>query len=161
MAKSSTTFEKGQSGNPNGRPKTVALLADLAREHTAEAIQTLVQLMKTGAGNVRVMAANAILDRGWGKPAQTITATVNEKRSALDWTTDELVTYISERRAARERVIKKDANDTEPDSVPENPFADSRASTHKWSLVKSGWSLSALPPKAGICQRIEHVCFVP
>ena len=29
------------------------------------------------------------------------------------------------------------------------------------SLVSSGWSLSALPPKADIRQRIEHVCFVP
>jgi hypothetical protein len=28
-------------------------------------------------------------------------------------------------------------------------------------LVSSGWSLSALPPKADIRQRIEHVCFVP
>jgi hypothetical protein len=27
--------------------------------------------------------------------------------------------------------------------------------------VGSGWSLSALPPKADIRQRIEHVCFVP
>src|SRR5262249_33752609 len=72
------------------------LLADLAREHTAEAIQTLVQLMKTGAGNSRVMAANSILDRGWGKPAQTTTTTMNEKRSALDWTTDELVAFLNE-----------------------------------------------------------------
>jgi hypothetical protein len=31
----------------------------------------------------------------------------------------------------------------------------------KAGSVSSGWSLSALPPKADICQRIEHVCFVP
>jgi hypothetical protein len=31
----------------------------------------------------------------------------NDKRSALDWTTSELVTYISERRAARERFAPK------------------------------------------------------
>jgi hypothetical protein len=31
--------------------------------------------------------------------------------------------------------------------------------THKSRLVSSGWSTSALPPKADIRQRIEHVCF--
>jgi hypothetical protein len=29
------------------------------------------------------------------------------------------------------------------------------------SNIGSGWSMSALPPKADIRQRIEHVCFVP
>jgi hypothetical protein len=36
-----------------------------------------------------------------------------------------------------------------------------RPCTHKSRLVGSGWSMSALPPKADIRQRIEHVCFVP
>ena len=36
-----------------------------------------------------------------------------------------------------------------------------RPCTHKSRLVSSGWSLSALPPKADIRQGIEHVCFVP
>jgi hypothetical protein len=31
----------------------------------------------------------------------------------------------------------------------------------KSRLVSSGWSMSALPPKADIRQRYEHVCFVP
>jgi hypothetical protein len=29
------------------------------------------------------------------------------------------------------------------------------------SAICSGWFMSALPPKADIRQRIEHVCFVP
>jgi hypothetical protein len=73
--------------------------------------------MKTGAGNVRVMAANSILDRGWGKPAQTTTTTVNDKRSALDWTTDELVAWLNEHASDGEGAPEKKKSDGEPDSV--------------------------------------------
>ena len=38
-------FKKGQSGNPGGRPKVIAEVKELARAHTAEAIQTLVSIM--------------------------------------------------------------------------------------------------------------------
>jgi len=41
------------------------------------------------------------------------------------------------------------------------PCEAARACTHKSRLVSSGLSMSALPPKADICQRIEHVGFVP
>jgi hypothetical protein len=41
------------------------------------------------------------------------------------------------------------------------PCEAAKACTHKSRLVGSGWSLSALPPKADICQRIEHVYSVP
>ena len=45
--------------------------------------------------------------------------------------------------------------------VPKRTRQEARPCTHKSRLVSSGWSLSALPPKADIRQRIEHVCFVP
>jgi len=68
-------FQKGQSGNPGGRPKVVAEVKELAREHTAEAIQTLVSIMSNpkSAPAARVSAANALLDRGYGRPQQHIT----------------------------------------------------------------------------------------
>jgi hypothetical protein len=41
------------------------------------------------------------------------------------------------------------------------PRVFSRPCTHKSRLVSSGWSMSALPPKADIRERIQYVCFVP
>jgi hypothetical protein len=47
----------------------------LAREHSAAAILTLVEVMESGdKDNARVAAAKEILDRGWGKP---LTATIS------------------------------------------------------------------------------------
>jgi hypothetical protein len=68
-------FKKGQSGNPGGRPKVVAEIKELARAHTGEAIETLVSIMTNpkAAPAARVSAANALLDRGYGKPPQHIT----------------------------------------------------------------------------------------
>ena len=68
-------FKKGQSGNPGGRPKVIAEVKELARAHTGEAIETLVSIMTNpkSAPAARVSAANALLDRGYGKPPQHIT----------------------------------------------------------------------------------------
>jgi len=68
-------FQKGCSGNPGGRPKVVAEVKELARKHTGKAIETLVSIMDNpkAAPAARVSAANALLDRGYGKPPQHIT----------------------------------------------------------------------------------------
>jgi hypothetical protein len=69
-------FKKGQSGNPGGRPKVVAEVQELARQNTTAAVETLVSIMTDAkaAPAARVSAANALLDRGYGKPPQHITA---------------------------------------------------------------------------------------
>lgn len=74
-------FQKGQSGNPGGRPKVVGDVQELARQHTPDAIETLASIMRDGeaAPAARVAAANAILDRGYGKPAQHITGEVETR----------------------------------------------------------------------------------
>src|SRR5262245_3393314 len=67
-------FQKGQSGNPGGRPKEIAEVKELAREHMPAAIEALVSIMNNPKASdaARVSAATALLDRGYGKPQQHI-----------------------------------------------------------------------------------------
>ena len=79
-------FAPGQSGNPGGRPRDEHRVADLARGYTSEAIDTLVDLMRHGRDErVRGTAAQALLDRGWGKPRQEMAQEVSgPQESYLD-----------------------------------------------------------------------------
>ena len=71
-------FPKGVSGNPGGRPKVLADVQELARQQSPEAINTLVAIMQNEKAPpaARVAAANALLDRGYGKPTQPISQTL-------------------------------------------------------------------------------------
>ena len=44
----------------------------LARSYTELAVSTLVRMLESDESSVCVSAANALLDRGWGKPKQVI-----------------------------------------------------------------------------------------
>jgi hypothetical protein len=60
-----------------GKPsvaKTLVEIRSLARSHTRTAIRVLVGIMrcKDATPAARVSAANAILDRGWGKATQPL-----------------------------------------------------------------------------------------
>jgi hypothetical protein len=54
--------------------KTLTEIRSLARSHTRTALNVLVGVMrsKDATAAARVSAANAILDRGWGKAPQAI-----------------------------------------------------------------------------------------
>ena len=67
-------FREG-AGRPSGStnkssPEQSQHLSELAKAYTEEAVQTLVDVARNGRTDAaRVSAANALLDRAYGKPA--------------------------------------------------------------------------------------------
>lgn len=56
------------------RARTLTEIRSLARSHTRTALRVLVGIMRSDDATpaARLSAANAILDRGWGKAAQPL-----------------------------------------------------------------------------------------
>jgi hypothetical protein len=66
-------FIKGKSGNPGGRPRSLASVMHEARRYTQESLKTLAKLMRTAESeSVKLNAAEALLSRAWGRPIQAL-----------------------------------------------------------------------------------------
>jgi hypothetical protein len=86
-------FPKGCIGNPGGKPKNpqtirdkqvIADVKELSRLEGPEAVRQRVAIMKDERAPhaARVSAANSLLDRGYGKPPQSVDVTTNVSASA-------------------------------------------------------------------------------
>jgi hypothetical protein len=71
-------FQAGQSGNPKGKPpgtknRTTIELQQAAQEYNEAALKTLAHICAHGESEqARITAAIALLDRGYGRPAQAV-----------------------------------------------------------------------------------------
>jgi hypothetical protein len=57
---------------PDEKRQAIKNLSALARKHTEKALEVLVKNMDADDPRVAIDAASRLLDRGYGKPAQTI-----------------------------------------------------------------------------------------
>lgn len=79
---------KSRAGRPPGRSNVATTqmrrtLGELAREHTDEAVETILTVMRSGETDaIRLAAAVQLLDRGYGRPQAAVL--VKDDRSG-DW----------------------------------------------------------------------------
>ena len=79
-------FVKGQSGNPNGRPKKLPELDKLMAEVLGEekdgitAAQAILNMLRGKAAKGDIKAAQLLLDRAYGKSKQNIDITTQGEK---------------------------------------------------------------------------------
>ena len=112
-------FKKGQTGNPNGRPKKLPELDDLLAdilggddEQKSDA-QTILEEIVKKAKKGDLKAAEMILDRAYGKPLQR---TENTNRHTFDADAPETIT--PEKIAELERILGNGKRDNETGTLP-------------------------------------------
>jgi hypothetical protein len=71
-------FGKDNPGNPPGRPPAPVDIAALAREHGPKCIAVLAEMLDDPNRKVRGFAAQALLDRGFGRAPQTVQSEESE-----------------------------------------------------------------------------------
>ena len=82
-------FKKGESGNPNGRPKKLPeldkLLADVLGEEKdgVTAAEAILKALRAKATKGDIRAAEVLLDRGYGKAKQSMDITSDGKQIEL------------------------------------------------------------------------------
>ena len=93
-------FAKGATGNPGGRPKNIENFRQLARDHSDDALLTLIGIMmdKKAKDVDRIRASEIIVNRAWGLPTQAITGADPSDPDSHPLTIETIVNMLSRER---------------------------------------------------------------
>lgn len=106
---------KGTSPNPGGRPREVGDIRALAKSYTEKAVATLAAIMDDveAPPAARTAAACALLDRAYGRPAQSV-----EARLAVTGVADTAAEVLMRLTAAAKAAKAAAMIDVTPSALP-------------------------------------------
>jgi hypothetical protein len=117
-------FPKGVSGNPDGRPKYPPELVGAARASTAEALATVLHVMRNAKRlSTRLRAAEIVLDRGWGRAPVSVSVELAQRVdlsqvSSAEWEALALLRHnVRPALPASERIVETETEEGAPCST--------------------------------------------
>ena len=132
----------------------------LAQRAAPLAIKALVEVARdSDHAGARVKAANALLDRGWGRPddnrvLEANTARLQGIRDEMPWVSARRLMYQMEARLA-EDIVPKDR--AAPDELaPSEPAAEAPSTAAQHEFPEVGSRVASPAPRASTDVRKEH-----
>lgn len=116
------------SGRKPGTPnKTTAVLKEIAGQYTESAIKTLAAIMDDpeAPAAARVSAADKLLDRGHGRPTQTIDATLEQKGVDTQKLSEQYL-RLAERSCSRQIEMAEDRRELLGDDQADQLIKDAK-----------------------------------